>query len=41
MEKGVLNGVAFLDICKVIDSINYKMLLKMLKDQFAVRDNER
>jgi hypothetical protein len=39
MEKGV-NELYFLDIRKALDSINHKFLLKKLKDQFAIRDNE-
>ena len=39
-DKGGVNGVAFLDIWKAFDSIDHKVLLKKLKNQFAIYDNE-
>ena len=40
IDKGELNGVVFLDIRKAFDSINHKIILKKLKNQFGICDNE-
>ena len=42
MDKGELklNGVVFLDIRKVFDSIKHKIFSKKLKNQLAIYDNE-
>ena len=39
IDKGELNGVVFLDIRKAFDSINHKIILKKLKNQFGICDN--
>ena len=36
MDDGKLTGVIFLDIWKAFDSINHKILLKKMKDQFGI-----
>ena len=40
MDKGKINGVVFLDIRKAFDSINHKILLRKLKNQFGIHDIE-
>ncbi len=35
-----INGVVFLDIRKAFDSINHKILLRKLKNQFGIHDIE-
>jgi hypothetical protein len=40
MDKGKINGVVFLDIRKAFDSINHKILLRKLKNQFGIQDIE-
>ena len=40
MDKGEINGVVFLDIRKAFDSINHKILLRKLKNQFGIHDIE-
>ena len=40
IHKGELNEVVFLDIRKAFDSIKHKILLKKLKNQFGICDNE-
>ena len=36
MDDGKLTGVIFLNIRKAFDSINHKILLKKMKDQFGI-----
>jgi hypothetical protein len=40
MDKGKINGVVSLDIRKAFDSINHKILLRKLKNQFGIHDIE-
>ena len=40
MDNGKLNGIVFLDICKVFDSINHEILLRKLKDQFGIHSTQ-
>ena len=40
MDKGKINGIVFLDIRKAFDSINHKILLRKLKNQFGIHDIE-
>ena len=40
IEKGELKGIVFLDIRKALDSISHKILIKKLRNQFAICDNE-
>ncbi|CAB4016740.1 Hypothetical predicted protein [Paramuricea clavata] len=40
MDEGKINGVVFLDICKVFDSVNHEILLEKLKTQFGIHDIE-
>jgi retron-type reverse transcriptase len=40
MDKGELHGVVFLDIRKVFNSINHKILLNKLETQFGISNNE-
>ena len=36
IDNGKLNGVVFFDIRKAFDSINHKVLMKKMNDQFGI-----